>query len=572
MISRRSFLRASLMGCLGVMAFQGTGCYNWQLENKPRFNSKNSIELENLDANGWARFSCGPDTWYYRNEDAFYLSDNAKINNFSSWPLSNKTTYLDVAIIGAGPAGLTCAHKLLSLGVDKIAIFDSNNQAGGSCRSLDPSQGRSYSGYVSQNIPWAAGRLSLPDLHDEELLQVLQSQQIIESFDAAGKPQYNDDILAVYPQERLLNFGRWIFGNYDNTDLLLQNLETQRHYAEKFDNFLTQMEQKRGHDGKLYFTTPNNLVSEEAKILDRLTLKEYLLKQNVLSEAIEQFIDRITYSESGLSSSQISAWVGMYQLCRDKVRLMQPQRIFLTWERGCARLLDSLYKKLRPLVKTSSMVVSLSEKPQNIELTYLNLKEKQRELVVAKEIVFAGSTANLAKLLGFKFADPLTYWNTIAFQAKLEPLTYNQRFLNAPSALVSRLNNHPSTIYWDSRCQKQSSLPHNLTILTRRCPEKLDCNRLADCFSQIETETAPFIDNFTNQSHEFWVGSFGPFRKALPGCNWPNHNQVAETVAQYFSRLHVALTDGGTCPNFAQSFHNGWQAAQKVSDTLRQRL
>lgn len=573
MISRRTFLKTSLMGCLGLLALSGSGCKLANFFNSPRLNNQNLANIDNIehnDYNDWTKLSCGPDTWYWRRENAFYFTQAHSKDSFSAWPLSDKVIYADVAIIGAGPAGLVCANHLLDLGVDKIILLDSCNRPGGSTKSLDPSQGRSYSGYLSQNIPWAAGRLSLPDDHDENLLNFLQAQKIIEKFDAAGRAQYVSEALAFYPQERLLNAGRWVFGNYDNTDILQQNTKHEHLSAEKFDNFLEHMERKRGRDGKLYFTAPESLVSAEAKALDQLTLKEYLQQKNLLTQNIEQFINRIVCSESGLTVSQISAWAGMYQLCRDKIRLTKPQRLFLTWEKGCARLLEPLYNNLRPLIKTSTHIATWQENVQNGELLCLNLKEKRRERLIAKEIVFASSAANLAKLLNLPLKDQLTFWNAIAFQTKLEPLTYNQKFLNAPPSFISRLNNHPSIIYADSRCQKKSSLPHQQTVLLRRSPERLEANRLADCFAQINTETAPFIDNFAEQSHEFRTGNFGPFRAALPGSSQAKLS-LSEN-AKRFSRLHLALTDIGACPNFAQSFANGWQAAERVGLALRQRL
>lgn len=564
MISRRAFLKTSLMGCLGLLTLSGSGC---KLANPligPRINNQNSVEEL---YNGWAKFSCGPDTWYLRQENAFYFAQAYSKNNFVNWPLSDKITYANVAIIGAGPAGLVCANRLLDLGIDGIVLLDSCPRPGGSAKSFDPAQGRSYSGCLSQNIPWAAARLSLPNDQDENLLAFLQAQKVIEKFDAAGRAQYASEALAFYPQERLLNIGRWVFGNYDGTDMLQQNSRAQHMAAERFDHFLEEMESKRGRDGKLYFTAPESFVSAEAQALDHLTLKEYLQQNDVLSENVEQFVNRIICSASGLTISQISAKAGMYQLCRDKVRLTQPQRLFLTWEQGCAQLLEPLYKKLRQFIKTSAHIVSYQEDRQSSELLYLNLKDKRRERLIAKEVVFAGSTANLANLLSVQFGDKLTFWNATAFQTKLEPLTYNQKFLNAPPTFASRLSNHPSIIYFDSCCQRKSSLPHQRTILLRRCPEKLETNHLADYFTQIETETAPFIDNFAEQSHEFWTGNFGPFRAALPGSS--QEPKILSKVAKRFSHLHLALTDNYACPNFAQSFYNGWQAAERVNLNLR---
>lgn len=571
MISRRTFLKASLMGCLGLLAFSGSGCnlLTGPVEHS-RLNNQNLAELNNIDHNGWAKLSCGPDIWYWRREDAFYFNQAHPRDNFAHWPLSNKVTYTDVAIIGAGPAGLVCAHHLGQLGVDKIILLDSCHRPGGSSQSFDPAQGRSFSGVISQNIPWATARLSLPNDQDEKLLNFLLEQKVVEGFDAASRAQYTDEALAFYPQERLLNVGRWVFGNYDSTDRLLSENQNQHQAADNFDNFLEQMENKRGRDGKLYFTSPKSLVSAQAQALEQITLQEYLQQNHLLTEEIEQFVNRVVYSESGLSIEQISAWAGLYQLCRDKVRMTKPQRLFLTWERGCAQLLEPLYEKWYQSIKTSTHVLSWHEDRRQGELLCLNLKDKCRERIVAKEIVFASSTANLAQLLNVPLSDKLTFWNAIAFQTKLEPLTYNQKFLNAPSAFTSRLNNHPSTIYIDSRCQRPSSLPHKHTILLRRCPQRLEANRLADYFTQISLETAPFIDNFAQLSHEFWTSNFGPFRAALPNRKpiWQNLSQAIG----HFSHLHLALTDSCTCPNFAQSFDNGWQAAEMVNLALHRQL
>ena len=39
-------------------------------------------------------------------------------------------------ILGAGPAGLSFAHRLLQMGEKNFIILEANNEAGGLCRSL----------------------------------------------------------------------------------------------------------------------------------------------------------------------------------------------------------------------------------------------------------------------------------------------------------------------------------------------------------------------------------------------------------------------------------------------------
>lgn len=40
-------------------------------------------------------------------------------------------------ILGAGPAGLTFANRILEKGVDSFIVFEKEKEAGGLCRSVD---------------------------------------------------------------------------------------------------------------------------------------------------------------------------------------------------------------------------------------------------------------------------------------------------------------------------------------------------------------------------------------------------------------------------------------------------
>ena len=87
MISRRTFLKTSLMSCLGLLALSGSGCELASSLNNPRVNDQNLANLDNIDHNdynGWARLSCGPDTWYWRRENAFYFTQAHSTDNFSA--------------------------------------------------------------------------------------------------------------------------------------------------------------------------------------------------------------------------------------------------------------------------------------------------------------------------------------------------------------------------------------------------------------------------------------------------------------------------------------------------------
>ncbi|MGM9999544.1 MAG: NAD(P)-binding protein [Candidatus Bruticola sp.] len=568
MISRRSFLQACLAGCLGLCTLSGGGCKNFHSE-LDRTSTAPGQQADKINLKtGFAELKCGPDTWYWQRNKDFYLANDNYLANFSDLPLSSEILSLDVAVIGSGVAGLVCADRLIELGVDKIAVFDGSSQMGGCTQSLCLNSADSAS--KLQYVPWASARLSLPDVRDEALLNFLRAQNIIVGTDSAGRPIYNTDSLAFYPQERLLSFGRWIFGNYDKDDLERSSSGEQEHSAAQFDEFLTEMSQRKGSDGLLYFTSPLHLVSAEARNLDNITLKSYLADKKLWHPEIEHFIDRVIRSESGLTADKISAWVGLYLLCRDHIKMQQKTSTFLTWEKGCAQLLEPIIGRLAPVAKLNFPIIGIKSGSKGLELLGLDLIHRQKRRIIARHAIFTGSCAALHKLLNRPLPEETVNWSATAFSAQLEPVIYSRKIFDAPPALINRLLNYPEVVYWNSKCQREDSLPHSSAILLRRQPQKFSPDCLDLYFKNIHSETLPFIDDFAQQAHVFWAANFGQFRRALPRQIWADNKPKTETLLwrQQLPAIHLALTDSHTAPNFAQSFHNGWQAAQEVYSAL----
>ncbi|MCH8119482.1 MAG: FAD-dependent oxidoreductase [Planctomycetes bacterium] len=66
-----------------------------------------------------------------------YLAEQANKNGWSKLQIPKKATGKNVAIIGAGPAGLACAAKLLEAG-HTVTIFDKGSEFGGMIESVIP--------------------------------------------------------------------------------------------------------------------------------------------------------------------------------------------------------------------------------------------------------------------------------------------------------------------------------------------------------------------------------------------------------------------------------------------------
>ncbi|MHC4205690.1 MAG: FAD-dependent oxidoreductase [Planctomycetota bacterium] len=68
-----------------------------------------------------------------------YLAEQANKNGWSKLDIPKGTTGKNVAIIGAGPAGLSCAAKLLEAG-HNVTIFDAGTEFGGMIESVIPAE------------------------------------------------------------------------------------------------------------------------------------------------------------------------------------------------------------------------------------------------------------------------------------------------------------------------------------------------------------------------------------------------------------------------------------------------
>lgn len=73
-----------------------------------------------------------------------YLAKQANENGWSKLRIPGKATGKNVAIIGAGPAGLSCAAKLLEAG-HAVTIFDKSAELGGMIESVIPTERQSGS-------------------------------------------------------------------------------------------------------------------------------------------------------------------------------------------------------------------------------------------------------------------------------------------------------------------------------------------------------------------------------------------------------------------------------------------
>jgi len=123
-----------------------------------------------------------------------YLAEQANKNGWSKLRVPEKGTGKRVAVIGAGPAGLACAARLLEAG-HSVAIFDKSTEFGGMVESVIPPERQSSSltnelGAIFTDVPSQRMELHLgKELTADFNLDAVMSQEFDAAFVGLGLPQ-----------------------------------------------------------------------------------------------------------------------------------------------------------------------------------------------------------------------------------------------------------------------------------------------------------------------------------------------------------------------------------------------
>jgi len=106
------------------------------------------------------------------------LMDSAKPQLFTRAPATGKK----VAIVGAGPAGLACAHTLAKLGHD-VVIFDAKPKAGG-LNEYGLASYKTPNNFAQAEVQWLLGIGGIEVCHNWKLNTVAQLDALLRDFDA----------------------------------------------------------------------------------------------------------------------------------------------------------------------------------------------------------------------------------------------------------------------------------------------------------------------------------------------------------------------------------------------------
>ncbi|CAM3673277.1 FAD-dependent oxidoreductase [Bordetella tumulicola] len=254
-------------------------------------------------------------------------------------PQATATRHHDVAILGSGIAGLSCAWKLAREGYRQFVVVQgpefAGNAAGGHVEGLD--------------YPLGAHYLPLPSMQSTHVREMLADFGIIEHGGDTTHPYYDETILAHSPQERLLRNGRWEDSLLPMTGLPDADVAQHR----RFLAYTQTLSTAHGQDGRNVFAIPLALSSNDPawRALDTLTLRQWLDKEHYTSPALRWYLDYCCRDDYGAGIDTVSAWAGLhYFASRDGHAANAADGAVLTWPAGLASLSrmmrDAITRKL----------------------------------------------------------------------------------------------------------------------------------------------------------------------------------------------------------------------------------
>lgn len=297
----------------------------------------------------------------------------AKLN--SSAPQA-KESY-PVVIVGAGMAGLSAGWWLKKQGLKDFLILELENQVGGNSAS-----GRSQYGAY----PWGAHYIPIPNSETSYVRELFEEFNIIKAYQG-GQPVYDELMLCHEPQDRLYKDGAWHEGLIPKRGL--QPIDSKD--IARFFSTVAAFRSARGSDGKPAFAIPLDLssVDEKYRDLDKLSMRDWLAKNNFKSEQLLWYVNYCCRDDYGASLDNVSAWAGIHYFAgRRGGAANAEQNAVLTWPQGNGYIAERLREKLAGHIQVNKLVTQVSESDGKAQLNVYDERQILNQ-IESEHVIFA---------------------------------------------------------------------------------------------------------------------------------------------------------------------------------------
>jgi hypothetical protein len=218
--------------------------------------------------------------------------------------------------------------------------------------------------------------------------ELFQELGIIQGYDAAGLPVYEETFVCGAPEQRLYINGKW-------QDGLVPTLGISRRELDQLDRFRDMIAgygDRRGADGRPAFAIPMELSAREPDLmaLDRISMREFLLARKLDAPALHWYVDYCCRDDYGSYSSDVSAWAGLhYFASREGESARASETTLLTWPEGLSWIVTRLARSLQRHVTCGALVFRVTPAGTGATVDTYDARDRVTTRLVADDVILA---------------------------------------------------------------------------------------------------------------------------------------------------------------------------------------
>jgi hypothetical protein len=486
-------------------------------------------------------------------------------DGFRPVPAADRWQSVGVVIVGGGIAGLSAAWRLRRAGFNDFVVLELEPAAGGT------SQSGTLGGIP---CPWGAHYLPAPLKENRALVVLLDELGVLEGTRSDGEPIVGEQFLCRDPQERLFIDGIWHEGVHPRAGETAADQRDWAAFQAQIDHWVAWRDAKE----RRAFVIPMAVGSDDAEVtaLDRISMADWLGRQNLTSPRLRWLVDYACRDDFGLTVEQTSAWAGLFYFAsrvRSPGAEAQP---LMTWPEGNGRLVDHLRGPLGDNLRlgwAASEVIPVAGDPETIDVVAVSHDGESVIGFHAQHTIFcAPHFLALHLIRGFKDlrgtdAAEFEYGSWLVANLLLRDRPVETGF---PLAWDNVLYNSPSLGYVTAT--HQQGIDRGPTVFTyyypfcddnpRTARERLQGLDWKDCAEIVLADLEQAHPDIRRLVTRLDVMRWGhAMIRPRPGFIWGG---ARTREAQPFGSIHFANTDLSGVALFEEAFHHGIRAAEEV--------
>lgn len=279
------------------------------------------------------------------------------------------TRRVRVAVVGAGPAGLSAAWRLRRRGIEGVEVFELEPEPGGTS-----AHGRSG----VTRYPWGAHYLPVPRRDNQALRALLEEMDAYEEDGLTPR----EHLLVRAPDERLFFRGFWTPGLYPRVGASPHDLAQ----LERFERLVRHWVRFRDGDGRRAFDLPSTRSSDDAEVLalDAESAAGLCRRHGFTSPRLLWWLEYGTRDDYGLTLEDASAWALLFYHAARMGSDEGGSAEFITWPEGNGALVRHL--STGASVRTGKLAARIGADGQ---IDLIDATTRRPERVIAERVIAA---------------------------------------------------------------------------------------------------------------------------------------------------------------------------------------